>query len=318
MWRDSEFDYAIFKKLTKTDTGGDGASHQGGFLVPKALGEYFPEVPVPTKENPAPSIEIEAALYLDTELVGVVTTRYQHQTWAMTRTPERRVTGNLGPLMSSAVAGDYLLIERSLDNPLFFRLTLLPKDTTAAEQLRAQLHSSTFGPIDPLNPPNSTVEIAEAQHRQLAVESERFSLFDNSAALKETRAQHYARSTVFRQQVAELYSYQCVLCKKALRTPDGKYEAEAAHIIPRGKRGADDARNGLLLCRSHHWAFDMGLFGFDSDRRVVVPKSVADASINKPLLDYVGQVLPTPNDPMRAAHDDALAWHLKNIVGQHK
>jgi hypothetical protein len=35
---------------------------------------------------------------------------------------------------------------------------------------------------------------------------------------------------------------------------------QAAHIVPKNKNGTDDPRNGLTLCRAHHWAFDAGLF----------------------------------------------------------
>jgi putative restriction endonuclease len=35
---------------------------------------------------------------------------------------------------------------------------------------------------------------------------------------------------------------------------------EAAHIIPVDESGTDDPRNGLPLCRNHHYAFDESMF----------------------------------------------------------
>ena len=53
-------------------------------------------------------------------------------------------------------------------------------------------------------------------------------------------------------------------------------EVDAAHIVPRSMFGSDDARNGLALCKRHHWAFDKGMLGIDDDRKIVVPSVVAD------------------------------------------
>jgi predicted restriction endonuclease len=33
---------------------------------------------------------------------------------------------------------------------------------------------------------------------------------------------------------------------------------ECNHLKPYGKRGSNDPRNGLVLCRTHHRAFELG------------------------------------------------------------
>jgi predicted restriction endonuclease len=38
----------------------------------------------------------------------------------------------------------------------------------------------------------------------------------------------------------------------------GKPEVQGAHIYPKGRDGSDDLRNGICLCRRHHWAMDAG------------------------------------------------------------
>ncbi|MCS6861818.1 MAG: DNA methyltransferase [Abditibacteriales bacterium] len=48
------------------------------------------------------------------------------------------------------------------------------------------------------------------------------------------------------------------------------FEVQAAHIIPRGQRGPNHPRNGIALCRIHHWAFDHGVISVDSNDLMVL------------------------------------------------
>ncbi|MER8665084.1 HNH endonuclease [Mesorhizobium sp. M1148] len=312
-----DFDAPIFKKLTKTDTG-TGKSKQAGFLVPKSLGKYFPTLPPATVANLAPNVDISAELYIENKLVGVASTTYQYQTRGLKRTPERRVTGDLTKLMSYAKADDYLLIERNLKNRLLFRLTLLPQGTPSFDGLTAKVGSITGGALDPLSPPISEVDLAKAEAAQDATEHGTFALFDASASTTETRVQRVARSKIFQKRVISLYSSRCAVCSEAFATPDGRSEVEAAHIVPRGKKGVDDARNGMALCRSHHWAFDQGLFGLDAGGNIFMEKKSSDTLLNKRLLPFIGKKLISPSDLALSPHPDALAWHFENVVGLHK
>ena len=66
------------------------------------------------------------------------------------------------------------------------------------------------------------------------------------------------------------YEAQRALCD--LEVPD---LLRAAHIRPVQNQGSDDARNGLLLCENHHFAFDAGLIRIQADSLCVeVPKSM--------------------------------------------
>ncbi|THD44009.1 MAG: restriction endonuclease, partial [Bradyrhizobium sp.] len=142
-------------------------------------------------------------------------------------------------------------------------------------------------------------------------------LFDNAAALTESRAKRIARSRAFQQRVTDLYQCRCAACGNAFRSPAGDlYEIEAAHIVPRGLKGADDARNGLALCRSHHWAFDRGLFGVGQSGGIEVPPKVAALRENRHLTPLVAQTLRPPTDPAFAPAKAALAWHWSNVFAR--
>jgi putative restriction endonuclease len=64
------------------------------------------------------------------------------------------------------------------------------------------------------------------------------------------------REVGFSTAVRKQYDYHCAICRERLVTPGGESLVEGAHIIPWSKSNNDDPRNGLSLCRSHHWMFD--------------------------------------------------------------
>ncbi|WP_336365266.1 HNH endonuclease [Halalkalicoccus salilacus] len=51
---------------------------------------------------------------------------------------------------------------------------------------------------------------------------------------------------------------------------EGTPEVEAAHIYPRSENGRDDVRNGIALCRLHHWAFDTGWLKISAEYEITV------------------------------------------------
>jgi putative restriction endonuclease len=85
-----------------------------------------------------------------------------------------------------------------------------------------------------------------------------------------TISRRRARDSAFADLVKEVYDGTCAVCGSNRESPNGSPEVEAAHIYPRGKGGSDDARNGIALCRLHHWAFDSGWIAFTDDYEIVV------------------------------------------------
>ena len=309
-----DFDRPLFKKLANNDTGA-AAGHQGGIVITTDMAVYFPQLTVPTSSlSPTVDIGVRAALFLENVQVGLVDTRYQYQTWGGTRL-ERRLTSNLGAIRRAASKHDYLIIERSLSDPNFYRLTLLRKGTQEFKAFAAKVGSRNWGPVDLSDTPVAETQIISFEKMQESRELSPFNMFDSSAVLRDSRVARIARSAAFKRRLLPLYDYRCAICGLSHAGKSGHWEAEAAHIVPRSLKGADDARNGLVLCKSHHWAFDSGLFGIASNRTVVLQPAAAAEPRNAHLLPFQGKPITGPSITSFEPSPDALAWHRENVAG---
>ena len=138
--------------------------------------------------------------------------------------------------------------------------------------------------------------------------------------VRERRAEYFTRRNVrnraFRRIILEEYRCLCAVCqsKFLLRQRDDEplIEAEAAHIISVRARGPDDPRNGLSLCRRHHWAFDKGLFTITDSSEIKVSPSVLRAERRRfDLEEYEGESLVPPAHEICRPHEEALHWHQR-------
>jgi len=305
-----EFEPPVFKKLAKNDTG-QAVGHQAGFLVPKELGVYFPELAPASVLEPAPAVGIRAILVVDGIARGTVDTVYQHQTWGGTRTPERRVTANLKPLLGSAVRDDLLLIERSIDDDFLYRFTLVRQSSVEFEQTSELTGGRSWGLLQGRGRPATVSDIQQQEAVLVELATHPFEPFDGEAETQTVK--RIARGRAFRRQVTHAYDQRCAMCGGGLVNMFGKSEIEAAHIISRGALGTDDVRNGLALCRAHHWAFDQGLICVGPERKIMVRPAALVIAENAPLKLLEGRQLREPAIATHAAHQDALAWHRNRL-----
>lgn len=308
-----EYDRPLFKVLAHNDTG-QAVGHQAGFVIPKDLESYFPQLSQNvTPLSPAPSVDITASLFEGGTYLGDVSARYQYQTWGGTRSPERRLTNNLSELRNLAQRDDILLIQRGLLDQSHYRLTLIRSTNPDYGPTLESLAGKRWGPFYPKNPPVKETAILSALTDQTQLESQPFTAFENQAPTVELRTKRIARSKAFQRRLVALYGSQCVICSQALARPDGRTEVEAAHIVPRSVKGSDDSRNGILLCRAHHWAFDNGLIAICDNLTVVVHQSTLAIEANAGLASIAGIALKAPSDPLMAPHLDAIRWHRKHF-----
>ena len=120
------------------------------------------------------------------------------------------------------------------------------------------------------------------------------SLTDESEMEEATRA---SRSEAFYIGVRKIYDYKCAVCGVGAYGPgDGSAVVESAHIYPKSEGGADDLRNGLCLCKNHHWAFDQGWFFVTDDYTVRVHPNLPDDSDYDFIRKHDGETLHLPED----------------------
>jgi len=174
--------------------------------------------------------------------------------------------------------------------------------------------SRVSGPVYINDRPVSELEVDKALAEQSLREAEVLNLFDNDAAVTEIRSTRVARSRAFQTRILEIYKSKCAVCGRAFLSPTGNSEVEAAHIVPRRLKGADDARNGLALCRSHHWAFDRGLFGVKPDGQILVPGKVSIIPQNAHLVVFDAKPLYPPSNISLSPVAKAFEWHMDNLV----
>lgn len=298
------FETPLLKKLSMTDAD-EGKSHVAGVLIPTKMRPYFPKLPDPTVANPAPAVELAVEIVVPGQQSRRVSASYQFQTRANTRTPEARLT-NIDMFRKAASTGDVALVERAADRDDLFRLTLVKQADPRHASLIQRISTGSIV-LDPTAPPVRLTDVAVAEAEIDDRTSGPFALIDTDAQWV-PGGRRIARAKAFSRLVLAAYGKRCAMCGAGLTHPDGRSEVEAAHIVSRGSRGVDDVRNGLALCRAHHWAFDNGLLGLDPTGMIKIHPAVAGMPQSSSLSSLAGQALRAPVSAADAPHPDALAW----------
>lgn len=127
------------------------------------------------------------------------------------------------------------------------------------------------------------------------------------------------RRSSFRDQVIDAYDGTCAVCGQRIQDANsGEYfEVEAAHIYPVSGVEADDSleggpdtvRNGLALCRTHHWVFDNGWFTI-TDEYVIKVRDDPSISGYEQIQPYDGERLKLP--------EDRSIWPAQHYLRAHK
>ena len=309
----SQWDHPIFKVL-RSDEIGSAKGHQSGFRVPVELRKYMPVLPgEPTSSVPTIAVPLAAELYLNGEHKFSVLTNYRIQTWGGTRRGETRITGNLMELLSLAKENDVMVISRRKGEVDIYRLELINRGGPVFRKAAGLIAGRSWGVLDIQHIPLSLAdEYNTAVEAEIIREMLPFKLFDIGKKTSVSSETKISRSKAFRKRVLQHYDYKCVLCNSGMKSAGEASELDAAHIVPRSVLGVDDVRNGLALCKPHHWAFDLGLWCVDAEQNVKVAKNSAQISENRNLVVRDGQRLDEFCGNKLVAHPDALAWHRKS------
>ena len=123
------------------------------------------------------------------------------------------------------------------------------------------------------------------------------------------------RSAGFRRAIMKIYDYMCAVCELNIRTSAGESVTDAAHIIPFSVSYNDDIRNGISLCKSHHWAFDTGLISLNDDYQVIVSPLMSEQGPTEGMLTQLrDRQIWTPEDYRYHPDKDALEWHRMSVL----
>ena len=122
------------------------------------------------------------------------------------------------------------------------------------------------------------------------------------------------RKAGFRKAIMRLYKYTCAVCRLRIVTMDGESATEAAHIIPFHISQSNDVRNGVSLCKLHHWAFDTGLISLNTTYRVVVSRLIVEQGpMEWRLTKLRGKSILLPEHDQLYPAQDALDWHREEV-----
>jgi putative restriction endonuclease len=309
-------DSAVFKRLSHNDTG-LAVGHQGGIVVPKDISQFFPALTRGNSaSNPTTSVSLQADLLIEGTFVGSAVVRYQHQTWGGTRSPERRLTDNLGPIRLESREGDFIVFRKDLSNDGFLQLNLLRQGSAEHANLLLKVGNLRWGVVEKFDPPVSLSEFEKAE------ESINEALLGEPTAFFEDRAEYQvvsmrkARDRAFRLKLLEQYGYACTFTGRKLVSPISPQimGLDAAHVVPVFRTGSDHPANGLVLTKELHWAFDRGLIGVDANRQILVPNSVGVLKGNEFLASLHGEPIREASSLKCRVLDEALAWHRTNTL----
>jgi putative restriction endonuclease len=123
-----------------------------------------------------------------------------------------------------------------------------------------------------------------------------------------TKNRRRVRDAAFTELVRDTYDYQCAVCGSSRESPDGNPEVEAAHIYPKHEGGSDDPRNGIALCKLHHWAFDAGWFSLTDDHEILI-KNASDRDGYHEFKQLEGESIRLPTEENAKPHPVFLQEH---------
>ena len=156
--------------------------------------------------------------------------------------------------------------------------------------------------------------IAEEQqigkYRQLLIQEVAEHTFLYEEQTESNQKENPIRSEAFRREIMEIYNYACAVCRSRILTMDGKSATEAAHIIPFRDTKDDNIRNGISLCKLHHWAFDEGLISFSKTHKIMVSELIFEEGPTEWMLTELSdKPILLPKHKLLYPAPEALRWH---------
>jgi putative restriction endonuclease len=127
--------------------------------------------------------------------------------------------------------------------------------------------------------------------------------------------QKEVRDRGFSIKIRELYHSTCAICQCRVVTPNGYTLVDAAHVWPRSISRNDDPRNGMALCKTHHWMFDQYLVSVTPDYRIrLSPWLIGNGQNIEGTLKLEGSAIHLPSDSRFKPAPVALEMHFGRFM----
>ncbi|NQU10233.1 HNH endonuclease [bacterium] len=89
---------------------------------------------------------------------------------------------------------------------------------------------------------------------------------------------------------------------------------DAAHLVPFSETHDDDPRNGMALCKNHHWAMDQFLIAPGPNLKWHVSRQLDDRlEGQQDLLRFQRRSLLLPAEPRYHPKRESLTWRLERM-----
>lgn len=196
-----------------------------------------------------------------------------------------------------------------LDNELF-NLLLLDKNRTLFRRVIINdyfEHEKRKRLVQTINLSREAIK-----YEHLLIAEARMS-YKASKPKEKIRIKEKVREAGFRHAIMSIYNYTCSICSMRILTLEGESVVDAAHIVPFSISANDDLRNGIALCKLHHWSFDVGLISIDDNYHVMTtPLLSAQRPTEWLLTDLKNKEILLPQNETLYPAQEALHYHREN------
>jgi putative restriction endonuclease len=146
----------------------------------------------------------------------------------------------------------------------------------------------------------------------LAKVAEPFEAYHEGKSVDSRWQKRRVREAGFGLTIRKNYDHRCAICRSKIQTEKGTSLVDGAHIIPWSKSYNDDPRNGLALCKSHHWMFDQYLLTIEPDSYQIMISNWLrnEGEYVENTLSWDGEDLLIPDDQKLVPSEIALKDHF--------
>lgn len=136
----------------------------------------------------------------------------------------------------------------------------------------------------------------------------------DGSANDEPDADEHTRDAAFSRIVREAYDFMCAACGLRVIIAESIAIVDAAHIVPFSITHDNDPRNGMALCKNHHWAMDRDLLAPGPDHKWHVSDEL-DKRIDgqRVLVDLNNQKVLLPGKQKYYPKKDSLEWRIEKL-----